>query len=470
MSESSQLHGTVIRIAEVATGIGEGLAFTLAGIGIARGALPSRAEWVEIAGIDANLLAPAENSKPSVQGALTDGRFVEIEIGDALPAPEGNANGAIRFGVIRLRCIEYRPAGWGTPAWVFSLLNFKLGDRYRSGLLQTTELREDGNAAWYRDTTSFAYANREWFLTDLLDGARDEELREFKNQWKPVCSAELWTERRDGDQREAVELLARDIANVLSFATGRCVRWLECTQLNAREQNVGKSRYSIWATGAKEGGSGPIDTGDAKNFQTFMNAACKAVEADPEWWARTLELHLQGALSPIVDVQLTFYYILLERVSSKVNGSYEPQIDAGLKVALRRPTAKSQIHDTFKAIIPTWTERRTNQVIDQVQKWNAEPSMPDRVLRAAVALGLPEPDAKKVNPRNPMLHQGELPSELPEDLCHSGDLARAVEALISAMLLRMLGHSGPAYLDDAGREHLPIYPWPKERPCPWTPA
>lgn len=471
MAEVTLFEGTVLRITSVPTGTAEGAAFALAGTGLERGSSFGRPSWIEIDGLDAEVLSGADTTDRKLQGALTDGRFVEVELGAPIPLTGQASVGRIRVPAQRVRFTDYRPPGWGKPAWLFSVLNFKLGDGHRSGAYLVTEAQANGAAKCYRDTTSFTYSGREWFLADVLDGKDDKELRDFKMYWTPVRSAELWTERREGDVRETIELLARDICNVLSFATGRCVRWLDCAQLDAREQSAGASRYSIWVAAAKDGGNGPVDTGDAEVFQAFMNAACKAVEADPEWWARTLELHLQGALSPIVDVQLTFYYILLERVSNKVNkGKYQPQIDSGLEAALKREDVKASIEAVFKAITPSWTGDRTRQVVGEVQKWNAEPSMPNRVRMAAVSLGLPEPDTKKVHPRNPMLHEGELSDKLPKDLRHHGDLARAVEALISAMLLRLLGHVGPAYLDDAGRDYLPIHPWPEDRPCPWARA
>jgi hypothetical protein len=471
MAEVTLFEGTVLRITSVPTGTAEGAAFALAGTGLERGSSFGRPSWIEIDGLDAEVLSGADTTDRKLQGALTDGRFVEVELGAPIPLTGQASVGRIRVPAQRVRFTDYRPPGWGKPAWLFSVLNFKLGDGHRSGAYLVTEAQANGAAKCYRDTTSFTYSGREWFLADVLDGKDDKELRDFKMYWTPVRSAELWTERRAGDVRETIELLARDICNVLSFATGRCVRWLDCAQLDAREQSAGASRYSIWVAAAKDGGNGPVDTGDAEVFQAFMNAACKAVEADPEWWARTLELHLQGGLSPIVDVQLTFYYILLERVSNKVNkGKYQPQIDSGLEAALKREDVKASIEAVFKAITPSWTGDRTRQVVGEVQKWNAEPSMPNRVRMAAVSLGLPEPDTKKVHPRNPMLHEGELSDKLPKDLRHHGDLARAVEALISAMLLRLLGHVGPAYLDDAGRDYLPIHPWPEDRPCPWARA
>ncbi len=468
MAEVSQLKGTVLRITGVPAGTAEGAEFALAGTGLERGSAFGRPACIEIAGVDPAKIAGTAEHKPKVQGTFADGRFVEVELGDVMPPLSESVVGSTRFATVSVRATDYRPAGWGTPAWVFSLVNFKLGSANRFGLHLTTECRADGSAAWFCDTTSFIYAGREWFLTDFLDGKDDKELREFRRHWTPIQSAELWTEVREGDQREAIEYLARDVVNVLSFASGRCVRWLDCTQLDAHEQKVGSSRHSIWVAAAKDGGNGPIDTGDAEVFRTFMNAACKAAEADPEWWARTLELHLQGALSPIIDVQLTFYYMLLDRVSEKVTGtSWPKQIDPDIDARLRDKEWRKSFESVLQSLSPKWTTDRTDVLVQRIREINNKPPLPKCVAAATAQLGLPEPDEDKVKPRNRLLHSGNLPKELPEDLRHSGDLARAVEALISAMLLRMLGHAGPAYLDDAGRDYLPIHPWPKDRPCPW---
>lgn len=283
MAEVTLFEGTVLRITSVPTGTAEGAAFALAGTGLERGSSFGRPSWIEIDGLDAEVLSGADTTDRKLQGALTDGRFVEVELGAPIPLTGQASVGRIRVPAQRVRFTDYRPPGWGKPAWLFSVLNFKLGDGHRSGAYLVTEAQANGAAKCYRDTTSFTYSGREWFLADVLDGKDDKELRDFKMYWTPVRSAELWTERRAGDVRETIELLARDICNVLSFATGRCVRWLDCAQLDAREQSAGASRYSIWVAAAKDGGNGPVDTGDAEVFQAFMNAACKAVEADPEW-------------------------------------------------------------------------------------------------------------------------------------------------------------------------------------------
>jgi hypothetical protein len=67
-----------------------------------------------------------------------------------------------------------------------------------------------------------------------------------------------------------------------------------------------------------------------------------------------------------------------------------------------------------------------------------------------------------------MLHDGDLPTKLPPGTTRPGELARAAEALVTAMLLRMLGHEGDTYLPDAERSYVPLHPWPNERPCPWA--
>lgn len=237
----SQLEGTVLSIAGLPARVGAGARFTLSGTSLERDSAFSRPSWIEIDGLDASHIKGAGAIDRRVQGRICDGRFVEVELGDTLSLTGADGDRRVRVAAQSLRFTEYRPPGWGVPAWLFGVLNFRLGGAHRSGALLVTEAQANGAARWYRDTTSFNYAGREWFLSDVLDGKDDKDLRNFKKHWTPVLSAELWTERRADDVRDTIELQARDICNLLSFATGHCVRWLDCTQLDDREQSVGSS-------------------------------------------------------------------------------------------------------------------------------------------------------------------------------------------------------------------------------------
>lgn len=192
--------------------------------------------------------------------------------------------------------------------------------------------------------------------------------------------------------------------------------------------------------------------------------------ADTEWWNRTLELHLQGVLSPIVDVRLTFFYVLLDRISRRVVAVREPfQIAADLKERLDDKEWRSQFSDLLGQLTEAWMDERTEVLVGMIKGWDKEPSFTKRVKLAAVALGLAEPHGKLVKERNLLVHDGEIPEKMPEGIRHIGDFSRAVEALVTAMILRMLGHEGNAYLPDAGRHYFPLQPWPDNRPVPWAP-
>lgn len=415
--------------------------------------------------IAANMLG-----KP-ISGLLADGRYAIVEAGVVTGISSNGDTRTARFAVETLRFYDYRPVGHGTAASMYVLLNFRLGGMNRCGDLQVHECRPDGSGKWFRDTVKFRYAGREWFVRDLLDHNDDKELRDFGKHWTPIASGRLWTEQRAGDVDDDLDQQAMQIENLLSFATGRAVRWAERANVDAAGAVTGRKTISIWCAGAKDGGQGPIDTGMPGSLKAFIDAAGPVVVADSDWWNRTLEFHLQGMLSPIIDVRLTFFYMLLDRISTKVVGTKFPaQIDERLKERLADVAWRKDLEAVLGKLSPSWQTHHTEAIISNVKQWNAGPSFTKRVQMAAKALGLPEPLGKVVAPRNPLLHEGEVPDEFPVGIEHLGDFSRAVESLITSMLLRMLQHAGPAYLPDAGRDYLPIHPWPKERPCPWVPA
>lgn len=445
--------------------------FIVSGTNLAPKSPIPRPEWIEVAWPGwTDKIASAMIGKP-IAGILSDGRYAIVEPAAVIAVSSNGDARTARFTVKTLRFYDYRPAGHGVAAWVYVLLNFRLGGVNRCGDLQVHECRPDGGGKWYRDTVKFQYAGREWFVRDLLDHNDDKELRDFGKHWTPIASGRLWTERRAGDVADDLDQQAMQIENLLSLVVGRAVRWSERADIDATGAVTGGKTISIWCAGAKDGGHGPIDTGMPGSLKAFLEAAGPVVAADTDWWNRTLEFHLQGMLSPIVDVRLTFFYMLLDRISTKVVGTKFPaQIDEQLKPRLADAPWRKVMEAVLGMLSPNWQAHHTEAIIANIKQWNAGPSFTKRVQMAAKALGLPEPLGKVVSPRNPLLHEGEVPDEFPAGIEHLGNFSCAVESLITSMILRMLQHAGPAYLPDAGRDYLPINPWPKDRPCPWVPA
>lgn len=466
MSDGSALHGTVA-IPEPDAGFAAvGSAFVIAGDDLSKGKALPRVQTVEVVWNGwTDEIAAAMVGRP-IAGEVADGRYAIVEPGAVLKVVQDGDNRTARFTVDTLRLYEYRPPGHGRAVWMYRLLNLQV----KSGDLLVQESRGNGGVGWYRDAIRFEYAGREWLLRDELRTTKHKELRNLRNQPAPVLSGTLWTEQREGDDADAMDLLAMQVCNLLSFSTERSVRWMTRQQVDATGEVRGGLRPSIWCAPASDGGNGPIDTLSTGSLAAFLTAAGREVAAEPEWWNRTLELHLQGVLSPIIDVRLTFFYVLLDRISRRVVTVNEPfQIAADLKDRLDVVAWRSQFSAVLGQLTDAWTDERTDALVGMIKGWNKEPSFTKRVKLAAAALDLAEPHSQLVKERNLLVHDGEVPEKMPAGIRHIGDFSRAVEALVTAMLLRMLEHDADAYLPDAGRHYLPLHPWPADRPIPWDP-
>lgn len=407
------------------------------------------------------MVLDSDEGPPPFIGELDDGRFVVIEasqVRDVRDSPK-----LARFNTSRCTIHHYRPPGYGCGAWLYELLNFQM----RSGDLLAEESTDRG-WSFSRDTIEFSYDGRSWMLRDTLRHQDDREHRDFRKHTQPVWAGWLWTEMQDGDNPDVIDQQAYQLCNLISFATERSVRWRTRTHVDDAGIPRGSFSPSTWCAPASAGGDGPIDTHGSGTLAAFLTRGGEEVSRDPDWWNRTLELHLQAVLSPIIDVRLTFFYVLLDRITRRVVGSSFPfQIADDLNARLDEPEWKARLAGVFGQLCDEWPQSRTDGVIETIKKWNAEPSFPRKVDLAATALSLPEPSNKLIRERHLLIHDCRVPAMMPSGIRHLGDFGRAVEALVTAMLLRMLGHAGPAYLPDASRSHLPIHPWPVDRPTPW---
>lgn len=401
-----------------------------------------------------------------IAGDLADGRYIIAEP-SRVDAIEGEgAQRSAKFTLGNLRLYQYRPPGHGEAVWLYSLLNFQID----GGDLVVEEISGRESIRWRRDALRFPYADREWLLRDQLDPTNDKERREFHKQHGPVATGLLWTPAARDDRSGTIDELASQICNLVSFATGRSVRWRARQHVSETGETSEGLMPFPWCAPASAGGNGPVDTSSGGDLSQFLETSATEYQRDPQWWNRTLELHLQGTLSQIIDVRLTFFYVLFDRVSRRVIGkSASAQIDDHLAERLDESWT-SELHAHLLKLSDKWPEERTKEIVRTIKMWNAEPSFVKRVKDAATSLGLREPVASLVRPRNLLVHEGEVPEDLPKGIGDLGDFSRAVEALITAMILRMLGWSGNAYLPDAGRDYEPIQPWPENRSVPWAPV
>jgi hypothetical protein len=465
-SVESALRGTITISDPEANFSAVGSAFVIRGKDLAKGNALPRYETVEVAWIGWTEQSAAAMVGRCLAGDTSDGRYAIVELKAVIEVVHGTEESMARFAIGLLQLYAYRPPGHGQAVWVYRLLNHQM----KSGDLLVQESRGDGSIGWRRDAIRFEYAGREWLLRDELRTSEDQELRDFRKHSAPIQSGTLWTEKREDDIADEIDLLAMQVCNLLSFATERSVRWMTREEVDATGK-VSRGRHpSVWCAPASDGGNGPIDTASTESLATFLTTAGRQVAAAAEWWNRTLELHLQGVLSPIIDVRLTILYVLLDRISRRVITVKEPfQIAAGLNERLDEKAWKSEFSAVLWQLTDAWTNERTEALVGVIKGWNKEPSFSKRVKQAAVALGLREPHGQLVKERNLLLHYGEVPERMPASIRHIGDFSRAVESLVTAMLLRILGHEGNAYLPDAGRHHLPLLPWPADRPVPWDP-
>lgn len=464
-----RIHGT-ISVAEPRLGFtGVGSAFAIVGPSVAPHHGMLLAERIEISWPGwTEAIAHALNDTP-LGGDTDDGRYAIAEPACLLSLEGQGDSRKARFALRRLRLYAYRPPGSGRPTWMYHVLNFRLGSSVRTGDLLVQEYSNDRGSSWYRDTIRFGAYGREWLLRDALDANDNKTLRNFDEHSEPISSAVLWTAVRSGDDPEQLDLHVASLCNMLSFATARAVRWHRRLQLDAGCNIVGSMAPSLWCEAPHLGGGGPIDTHSTGSLAIFLQAGTAVSEQDIDWWNRTLELHLQGMLSPIIDVRLTFFYILLDRTSRRIIGDKFPaQIDPKLDDALDSRSWRAALDALLGGLSPQWSAERTGALIGTIKGWNSEPSYARRVQLAAETVGLPVPDANLIRPRSRLLHDGDPKAHSTGGSLDISQVSARVEALTTALLLRALGHSGNAYLPEAGRGCEPIHPWPTGRPIPWV--
>ena len=125
----------------------------------------------------------------------------------------------ISGNIKRLKKFPYTPPGHGVAVWVYTVLNLKL----TRGDLVTCDCTLSGKK-YLRDTVQFEAGGRTWFLRDLLHDVEKQEAEELRKASDPICSGQLWTEIRDGEDGAEVDKTASIIAPLLALALSSSIR------------------------------------------------------------------------------------------------------------------------------------------------------------------------------------------------------------------------------------------------------
>jgi len=269
MSDVTELHG-IVAIPSPETGFTAlGTEFVIRGTDLTKDNAFPQAKTVEVKWKGWTDEIAAVMVGRLIAGNINDGRYAIIEPSHVIEVVQGAEILTARFEINSIEIYDYRPPGHGFAAWVYRVLNLQMS----SGDLLVRESHGDGSAAWRRNAIRFEYAEREWLLRDELRAHEDKELRDFQKQSSPILSGTLWTERREGDEPEAMDLLAMQVCNLLSLATERSVRWMSRQDVDATGDIRGGHRPSIWCAPASDGGNGPIDTVGSGSLAGFLNTA-----------------------------------------------------------------------------------------------------------------------------------------------------------------------------------------------------
>jgi hypothetical protein len=291
---------------------------------------------------------------------------------------------------------------------------------------------------------SFEFAGRKWQLDDDWYGQWPDGWDRIR---EPVPSGTLATEYRPGDSEQGLQATATCICDLLTFASARDVKWIEigCVDVNGQYRPLRQEIPGLM--GLNQNGFTLIDNWELGNLRTFLETAASQVTADAEWWSITIGLLHQARAAKYIEVKASLLNTLLDRVSTKVVGDGSgAEIDPLLNKRIDRSWFRMILHWVLRLLSRNWTHHRTDALCDNVIKgWNAEPSFPEKVIRACDSLGIPAPSRSKLGFRHKPIHTGEMDKKL-KTFEKKAEYLFTIEAIVAMLLLRRLGFRGYIYL------------------------
>lgn len=299
---------------------------------------------------------------------------------------------------------------------------------------------------------TFELGGRAWLLDDDLHGQKN-----LKNINQPIVSGALSTQWMEGDSEGAIQQLADDISELLSFALARDVNWVS---FGCFSDDGGSDKIVYRTPGLlpfNQSGSATIDNWEPQNLKSFLEASHGSLIADRDWWSKSIGLLTQARGAKYLEVKCSLLNTLLDRISSKVNGdNYGNEIDADLDARLDRKWFRWLLHRLLRTLSKNWEQHRTGSLCDNVIKgWNAEPSFPDKVIRACDHLGILPLSRTKLGFRHKLIHSGEMNKKL-KTTDQKIDYLFGIEAVVLMLMIRMLGFSGQVYLQSNPPDPKPV--------------
>ena len=254
---------------------------------------------------------------------------------------------------------------------------------------------------------------------------------------------------------------------LLSFAIARDVAapdaYLETSgKLDFRQRRT--TRVHLF----NEGGAAVINNTEKGELKGFIESAYPKIKADSDWWLKTLDFFVQARTTRFLEIRSALFNVLLDRISAtlpenrsgdEIDQQLRPQkSEPGaqniptLKLLLKDNNFRQEVTRVFHKSLPTWTDILTERYItSHLKTCNSRPSFPEGIRRVCRKYGVPAPPSAFLRIRHKLLHQGDLDPENGEVV----DYVRKLDALVSRLILRMLGYSGH-YFDVDRRERLLI--------------
>jgi len=305
---------------------------------------------------------------------------------------------------------------------------------------------------WRCNRISFTFAGRAWALDDDLLGRWPNDDSKITG---PIRSGTLSTEWKDGDVESVLQQAADDIADLLSLALGRDIKWVQFGQKLETGEMVSIHYRKPGLLPFKDHGSRLADNWEVGNLKLFIECAEKEITSDHEWWSKTIGLLTQARGAKYLEVKCSLLNTLLDRITTRIIGpATNAEIEAGLKAKVDAAEFRTALHAVLSSLTDKWEMTRTNEICRTINDWNAKPSFPKKIIRCCQKLGIPPISGKKFGFRHVLIHEGEMHSDL-ENIEERAAYYFEIEAILLLLLVRMLSFDGFIYLQSIPPETAP---------------